>query len=240
MTGPTRSALVTGAAQGIGLECAERLLQDGLRVVATDINADRNISFPASDSGGQFLQLDVTDLDAVTRLVSEAGPFDVLVNSAGIVGPNTVLWEVEPDEWKKTLEVNLTGTFNTIRSVVPHMRHKGWGRIVNIASIAGKEGNPKLSAYSASKAAVIGLTKSVGKELATENVLVNAIAPAVIATPMNENTAPEVLDYMLSKIPMGRIGEAAEVAELVSWLCSDRCSFSTAAVYDISGGRATY
>ena len=215
-------------------------LQDGLRVVATDINADRNISFPASDSGGQFLQLDVTDLDAVTRLVSEAGPFDVLVNSAGIVGPNTVLWEVEPDEWKKTLEVNLTGTFNTIRSVVPHMRHKGWGRIVNIASIAGKEGNPKLSAYSASKAAVIGLTKSVGKELATENVLVNAIAPAVIATPMNENTAPEVLDYMLSKIPMGRIGEAAEVAELVSWLCSDRCSFSTAAVYDISGGRATY
>lgn len=240
MTGPTRSALVTGAAQGIGLECAERLLQDGLRVVATDINADRNISFPASDSGGQFLQLDVTDLDAVIRLVSEAGPFDVLVNSAGIVGPNTVLWEVEPDEWKKTLEVNLTGTFNTIRSVVPHMRHKGWGRIVNIASIAGKEGNPKLSAYSASKAAVIGLTKSVGKELATENVLVNAIAPAVIATPMNENTAPEVLDYMLSKIPMGRIGEAAEVAELVSWLCSDRCSFSTAAVYDISGGRATY
>ncbi len=240
MTGPTRSALVTGAAQGIGLECAERLLQDGLRVVATDINADRNVFFPTGDSGGQFLQLDVTDLDAVTTLVSEAGPFDVLVNSAGIVGPNTVLWEVEPDEWKKTLEVNLTGTFNTIRSVVPHMRHKGWGRIVNIASIAGKEGNPKLSAYSASKAAVIGLTKSVGKELATENVLVNAIAPAVIATPMNENTAPEVLDYMLSKIPMGRIGEAAEVAELVSWLCSDRCSFSTAAVYDISGGRATY
>jgi 3-oxoacyl-[acyl-carrier protein] reductase len=120
------------------------------------------------------------------------------------------------------------------------MREAGWGRIVNIASIAGKEGNPKLSAYSASKAAVIGLTKSVGKELATENVLVNAIAPAVIATPMNENTAPEVLDYMLSKIPMGRIGEVGEVAELVSWLSSDRCSFSTASVYDISGGRATY
>lgn len=240
MTGLTRSALVTGAAQGIGLECAERLRQDGLRVVATDINADRGASFPRSDSGGQFLQLDVTDLDAVTTLVSEAGPFDVLVNSAGIVGPNTVLWEVEPDEWKNTLEVNITGTFNTIRSVVPHMRDKSWGRIVNIASIAGKEGNPKLSAYSASKAAVIGLTKSVGKELATENVLVNAIAPAVIATPMNENTAPEVLEYMLSKIPMGRIGEVAEVAELVSWLCSDRCSFSTGAVFDISGGRATY
>ena len=136
--------------------------------------------------------------------------------------------------------MNLTGTFNTVRTVVPYMREAGWGRIVNIASIAGKEGNPKLSAYSASKAAVIGLTKSVGKELATENVLVNAIAPAVIATPMNENTAPEVLDYMLSKIPMGRIGEVGEVAELVSWLSSDRCSFSTASVYDISGGRATY
>ena len=240
MTGPTRSALVTGAAQGIGLECAERLLQDGLRVVATDINADRNVSFPAGDSGGQFLQLDVTDLDAVTTLVSEAGPFDVLVNSAGIVGPNTVLWEVEPDEWKKTLEVNLTGTFNTIRSVVPHMRHKGWGRIVNIASIAGKEGNPKLSAYSASKAAVIGLTKSVGKELATENVLVNAIAPAFIATPMNENTAPEVLDYMLSKIPRGRFVQVEEIAAMVAWLVSEENSFTTGGVFDLSGGRATY
>ena len=156
------------------------------------------------------------------------------------MGPNTFLWEVDPDDWKQTIDVNLTGTFNTVRTVVPYMREAGWGRIVNIASIAGKEGNPKLSAYSASKAAVIGLTKSVGKELATENVLVNAIAPAVIATPMNENTAPEVLDYMLSKIPMGRIGEVGEVAELVSWLSSDRCSFSTASVYDISGGRATY
>ena len=182
----------------------------------------------------------MTDLDAVIALVSENGPFDVLVNSAGIVGPNTFLWEVDPDHWKQTIDVNLTGTFNTVRTVVPYMREAGWGRIVNIASIAGKEGNPKLSAYSASKAAVIGLTKSVGKELATENVLVNAIAPAVIATPMNENTAPEVLDYMLSKIPMGRIGEVGEVAELVSWLSSDRCSFSTASVYDISGGRATY
>ena len=194
MTGPTRSALVTGAAQGIGLECAERLLQDGLRVVATDINADRNISFPASDSGGQFLQLDVTDLDAVTRLVSEAGPFDVLVNIAGIVGPNTVLWEVEPDEWKKTLEVNLTGTFNTIRSVVPHMRHKGWGRIVNIASIAGKEGNPKLSAYSASKAGVIGMTKSLAKEVAETEIRIHSVAPAVIHTPMLDQVEQETTD----------------------------------------------
>ena len=240
MTEPNRSALVTGAGQGIGLECVKRLRQDGLRVVATDVNADNGVPFSASDSQQEVLRLDVTDLDAVIALVSETGPFDVLVNSAGIVGPNTFLWEVDPDEWKQTIDVNLTGTFNTVRTVVPYMRAAGWGRIVNIASIAGKEGNPKLSAYSASKAAVIGLTKSVGKELATENVLVNAIAPAVIATPMNENTAPEVLDYMLSKIPMGRIGEVGEVAELVSWLSSDRCSFSTASVYDISGGRATY
>ena len=240
MTEPTRSALVTGAGQGIGLESATRLRQDGLRVVATDVNVDSGASTSASDPGHEVLRLDVTDLDAVIALVSETGPFDVLVNSAGIVGPNTFLWEVDPDDWKQTIDVNLTGTFNTVRTVVPYMRETGWGRIVNIASIAGKEGNPKLSAYSASKAAVIGLTKSVGKELATENVLVNAIAPAVIATPMNENTAPEVLDYMLSKIPMGRIGEVGEVAELVSWLSSDRCSFSTASVYDISGGRATY
>ena len=240
MTEPNRSALVTGAGQGIGLECAKRLRQDGLRVVATDVNADKGVPISASDSEQEVLRLDVTDLDAVIAFVSETGPFDVLVNSAGIVGPNTFLWEVDPDDWKQTINVNLTGTFNTVRTVVPYMREAGWGRIVNIASIAGKEGNPKLSAYSASKAAVIGLTKSVGKELATENILVNAIAPAVIATPMNENTAPEVLDYMLSKIPMGRIGEVEEVAELVSWLSSDRCSFSTASVYDISGGRATY
>tara|TARA_Y100000590_G_C15391716_1_gene890292 strand:+ start:61 stop:786 length:726 start_codon:yes stop_codon:yes gene_type:complete len=235
-----RSALVTGAAQGIGLECALRLRADGLRVVAADISAVKKDSGSAAPGDLEFRQLDVTDMSAVTALVEEDGPFDVLVNSAGVVGPNTFVWEVETSDWQRTLDVNLTGTFNTIRAVVPNMRKNGWGRIVNIASIAGKEGNPKLSAYSASKAAVIGLTKSVGKELATEDVLVNAIAPAVISTPMNDNTAPEVLDYMLSKIPMGRIGQSTEVAELVSWLSSERCSFSTAAVYDISGGRATY
>jgi NAD(P)-dependent dehydrogenase (short-subunit alcohol dehydrogenase family) len=240
MTGLTRSALITGAGQGIGLGCAGRLQQDGLRVVATDINADRTIPLAGSVYNGELLQLDVTDLGAVSALVAENGPFDVLVNCAGISGPYTVLWETDPDEWNKTLEVNLTGTFNTIRSVVPRMREQGWGRIVNITSIGGKEGTPKLSAYSASKAGVIGLTKAVGKELATENILVNAIAPAVIATPMLESAASEVIDYSLSKIPMGRMGEVAEVAELVSWLSSERCSYSTGAVYDISGGRATY
>ena len=240
MTGTKRSALVTGAAQGIGYECAERLLRDGLRVVATDINIGRPTPTTSNASDQIVRQLDVTDFEAVDEIVLQEGPFDVLVNSAGIVGPNVVTWEVDPNEWKETIDVNLTGTFNTIKAVIPKMQERGWGRIVNIASIAGKEGNPQLSAYSASKAAVIGLTKSVGKELATENILVNAIAPAVIATPMNENTAPDVLEYMLTKIPMGRIGKATEVAELVSWLASDSCSFSTAAVYDISGGRATY
>jgi 2-dehydro-3-deoxy-L-rhamnonate dehydrogenase (NAD+) len=164
----------------------------------------------------------------------------VLVNSAGVVGPNKPLWEVSDEEWARTFEVNTTGIFRMCRAVVPGMAERGWGRIVNIASIAGKEGNPNLSAYSASKAAVIGMTKSLGKELATTGVLVNAIAPAVIETPMNAATAPEVLQRLVSLIPMRRLGQAAEVAELVAWLASDRCTFSTGAVYDISGGRATY
>ncbi len=154
--------------------------------------------------------------------------------------PNKPLWEVTDAEWQRTVAVNLNGVFNLCRAVVPGMRARGWGRIVNIASIAGKEGNPNLAAYSASKAAVIGLTKALGKELATSGVLVNAIAPAVIETPMNAATAPEVLDYMVSRIPMGRTGRADEVAALTCWLASDEVSFSTGAVYDISGGRATY
>jgi 3-oxoacyl-[acyl-carrier protein] reductase len=147
---------------------------------------------------------------------------------------------VSDDEWRSTMAVNLDGVFQVCRAVVPAMVERGWGRIVNIASIAGKEGNPNLAAYSASKAAVIGFTKSIGKELATTGVLVNSIAPAVIATPMNSDTAPEVLQYMIAKIPMARTGSAEEVAALVLWLSSDECSFSTGACYDISGGRATY
>ena len=235
-----RTALVTGAAQGIGLACTRRLSDDGLRVIATDIQPTPQEREILDNPNVEYRILAVTNPTAVAEVVADTGPVDVLVNSAGVVGPNVPFWEVEDDAWRRTLEVNLTGTFNTMRAVIPGMRASGWGRIVNIASIAGKEGNPKLSAYSASKAAVIGLTKSAGKELATENILVNAIAPAVISTPMNARTAPEVLEYMLSKIPMGRIGEVDEVAELVSWLASDKCSFSTGAVYDISGGRATY
>jgi 3-oxoacyl-[acyl-carrier protein] reductase len=194
----------------------------------------------ADIAAGADVQLDVTDAAAVADVVSGLGPVDILLNSAGIVGPNKPLWETTEAEWATTFAVNVHGTVALCRAVIPGMRERGWGRIVNFASMAGKDGNPNLSAYSASKAAVIGLTKSLGKEVATSGVLVNAIAPAVIATPMNAKTDPAVLAHITSLIPMGRIGQPEEVADLVAWLVSDQCSFSTGAIYDISGGRATY
>ena len=223
-----RRAVVTGGTSGLGAAAAARLAQDGVAVVTVDISDHADVV------------LDVSDGAAVARAAAEIGPVDILVNSAGIVGPNKPLWEVEDDEWQATFAVNVAGTFHLCKAFVPGMRENGWGRIVNIASIAGKDGNPKLAAYSASKGAVIAMTKSLGKELATTGVLVNAIAPAVIATPMNAATSPEVLAHITSLIPMRRVGRPEEVAELVAWLASDRCSFSTGAVYDISGGRATY
>lgn len=238
MSNNDRTALVTGAARGIGLECARRLRADGFRVVSVDLSAAG--SAEVDDGAGEFHTLDVSDSAAVNELATAIGRVDVLVNSAGVVGPNMPTVEVSDDEWTRTVAVNLNGTFYLARAFAPGMVERGWGRIVNIASIAGKEGNPNLAAYSASKAAVIGFTKSLGKELATTGVLVNAIAPAVIATPMNDETAPHVLEYMISKIPMGRTGTSQEVAALVAWLASDECSFSTGACYDISGGRATY
>lgn len=189
---------------------------------------------------GADVRLDVTDDEAVTQVVAELEPIDVLLNSAGIVGPNIPLWETNRNEWDATFAVNVYGTVALCRAVIPGMVDRRWGRIINFASMAGKDGNPNLSTYSASKAAVIGLTKSLGKELATTGVLVNAIAPAVIATEMNQKTAPHVLAQITSLIPMKRVDQPEEVAELVAWLASDRCSFSTGAVYDISGGRATY
>jgi NAD(P)-dependent dehydrogenase (short-subunit alcohol dehydrogenase family) len=224
----TRTAVVTGGMSGIGAAIAERLRSDGLRVLVADLAA------------GAEMVLDISAPEQVADHAAVLGEVDVLVNCAGVVGPNRPLWEVSPEDWRKTLEVNLDGAFLMCRATIPGMRERGWGRIVNIASVAGKEGNPNLSAYSASKAGLIGMTKSLGKELATDGVLVNAVAPAVIATPMNEATAPEVLDYMVAKIPMQRLGRPDEVAELVSWLVSERCSFSTAAVFDLTGGRATY
>lgn len=236
MGAKTRTALVTGASQGIGLACAKRLSHDGCRVIGTDIYAPSNLGSEFAD----FLVSDVSDSVACNDSVKKVGQVDILVNSAGVVGPNMPFWEVSDEDWFKTININLTGTFNMMRAVVGQMRERKWGRIINIASIAGKEGNPNLATYSASKAAVIGLTKSVGKELATDGVLVNSIAPAVISTPINQNTDPKVLEYMIAKIPMSRVGQPEEVAALVSWLASDECSFSTGACYDISGGRATY
>jgi 2-dehydro-3-deoxy-L-rhamnonate dehydrogenase (NAD+) len=224
----SRTALVTGGTSGIGAATAERLRADGLTVITLDLG------------DGADLRADVTDEDALRAAAAQTGPVDVLVNSAGIVGPAKPLLDTTTGEWRQVLDVNVLGTVNAIRVFVPGMRDRGWGRVVNLASIAGKEGNPNSSIYSASKAAVIGLTKSLGKELATTGVLVNAIAPAVIATPMNADTGPGLLAHMKSLIPMQRIGRPEEVAELVAFLCSDRVSFSTGAVYDISGGRATY
>lgn len=222
-----RTAVITGGASGLGAAAAQRLRADGLRVLTLDLQ-------------GADLEADVTDVEQLAAAAASVGPVDVLVNSAGVVGPNKPLLSTTAEEWRRTLDINVLGTVNSVQAFVPSMVERGWGRVVNFASMAGKDGNPNLAAYSASKAAVIGLTKSLGKELATSGVLVNVIAPAVIATPMNATTSPEVLEHITSLIPMKRVGRAEEVAELVAFLASDRVSFSTGAVYDISGGRATY
>jgi 3-oxoacyl-[acyl-carrier protein] reductase len=224
----TRRALITGGVSGLGAACATRLNADGVEVITLDRSPDADVV------------VDITDDAAVRAAVSELGVIDILINSAGVVGPNMPLWDAPLADWKRTFDVNVFGLVAVTQAVVPGMVERGWGRIVNIASMAGKDGNPNLSSYSASKAAVIGLTKSLGKELAKTGVIVNAIAPAVIETPFNATTSPEVLAHITSLIPMGRVGQPEEVAALVSWLSSDEVSFSTGAVYDLSGGRATY
>jgi len=223
-----RTAVITGGARGLGAATAERLRQDGVTVVTVDIAGDVDHL------------VDITNEAALAAVAERIGAVDIVINSAGIVGPGVPLVSTTADDWRKVLDVNVLGTVAMMRAFVPGMVERGWGRVVNFASMAGKDGNPNLSIYSASKAAVIALTKSAGKELATSGVLVNAIAPAVIATPMNAETAPEALAHITSLIPMKRTGTAEEVAELVAWLSSDKVSFSTGAVYDISGGRATY
>ncbi len=240
-----RTAAITGGARGIGLAIARRLSGQGARCALWD-RPGRELERAAAALPGPALAV-AGDLarpegpgEALERTAGELGPVDILVNNAGVAGDSLPLWEIPYPEWRRVLGINLDAVFACCRAVVPGMISRGYGRIVNIASIAGKEGNPRASHYSASKAGVIALTKSLGKELAQKGVLVNAVAPAVIRTPILEQCSPEHVEYMVSRIPMGRTGEAEEVAALAAWLCSGECSFSTGAVYDISGGRATY
>jgi 2-dehydro-3-deoxy-L-rhamnonate dehydrogenase (NAD+) len=231
-----RCALVTGGASGIGFAAAERLRVSGAKVAVFDRKH--------AGGGGLSIEGDISsssDVDAAVRRVeAELGPIDILVNSAGVPGASLRTVDMPDDEWRHVMAVNADGTFFACRAVVPGMVGRGYGRIVLVSSIAGKEGNPMAPAYSASKAAVIALTKVLGKDLAQTGVLVNCVAPAVIETPILEGLTPEHVDYMVERIPVGRMGTPEEVAALICWLASDECTFSTGATYDISGGRAVY
>ncbi len=242
-----RAAIVTGGARGIGLAITERLLASGARVSLWDIDATALEQAAAELAGAGTVHtatVDLADFSSVHAAAESTanafGKIDILVNNAGVAGTNAKTWETAPEEWRRVIDINLHGPFYCCHAVVPHLLKNGYGRIVNIASIAGKEGNPTAAHYSASKAGVIALTKSLGKELATANITVNAVAPAVIATDILKQVTQAHIDYMLSKIPMGRLGKREEAAALVAWLCSEDCSFSTGAVFDLSGGRATY
>jgi 2-dehydro-3-deoxy-L-rhamnonate dehydrogenase (NAD+) len=241
-----RTAIVTGGASGIGLAVASRLARSGADIALWDASAE-SLAAAAATLGlptERTHRVDVARPDDVAAAFAstsrELGKVDALVNSAGITGPNEVLWEYPVVAWENVLRVNLTGTFLCCRAAVPHMLGNGYGRIVNIASVAGKEGNPNASAYSASKAGVIALTKSLGKELATHAITVNCVTPAAVRTAIFDQMTRQHIDYMLAKIPIGRFGTVDEIAALVAWLCTEECSFSTGAVFDLSGGRATY
>lgn len=234
-----RRAVVTGGASGIGFAVATRLLTEGAEVTVWDISDSALSDAAASVPGLRTARVDVTDWDAVAQGAKDARP-DILVCSAGITGPNAPTWEYPLDAWKQVYELNVHGVFHCARAVVPAMQAAGYGRIVNIASVAGKEGNPNAAAYSSSKAAVIGLTKSLGKELAQSGITVNAVTPAAVETPIFDQMTPEHIEFMKSKIPMGRFGTVAEIAAMTCWLASDEASFATGAVFDQSGGRATY
>jgi NAD(P)-dependent dehydrogenase (short-subunit alcohol dehydrogenase family) len=240
-----RVALITGAARGIGLAVARRLHVGGVRVAVADLNAE-GASARAAELGERAMAVpvDVSDPESVERMVaavvSRWGRIDILVTCAGVLGPTAPVDGYPLDAWRRIMATNLDGVFYCCRAVLPYMLANGWGRIVNLASIAGKEGNPNAAAYAASKGGVIAFTKALGKEVATRGVLVNCVAPALIDTDMARELPPEMRAYVTARIPMGRLGTADEVAALVAWLCSEECSFSTGAVYDISGGRATY
>ena len=240
-----RTALVTGGARGIGLAIAERFVAAGVRVVIADL--DGAAAKAAAERLGEnvaALVADVTRADHVERIVAAPverwGRLDIVVNNAGITGRSVPIHELTDEDWNKVIACDLTSVFLVCRAAVRHMLTAGGGRIINIASIAGKEGNPTLVPYSTAKAGVIGLTKALAKEVATKNIFVNAVAPAVIGTELLTQMEQATVDALVAKIPMGRVGKPEEVAALVAWLASDECSFSTGAVYDLSGGRATY
>lgn len=246
-----RCAVVTGGARGIGYACAERLAASGATIALWDMDGEALARAAATlkrttKSAGKIVtaSIDVTDEIAVARAATAAeaalGKVDILINNAGITGPNKATWEYAPAEWRKVIEVDLTSAYLCARSLVPGMIARHYGRIVNIASVAGKEGNPNAPAYSAAKAGLIALTKSLGKELATSGVIVNCVTPAAAKTDLFAQMTPAHIQYMLAKIPMGRFVETGEIAALVAWLASEECSFTTGGTFDISGGRATY
>ena len=236
-------AVITGGAQGIGYAVAKRMIENGAKVVIWDFDTDL-AQASASELGATALHCDVSDWDSVQAAAEQTerqlGRIDVLVNSAGVAGANAVVEEYPIEEWNKIMSVNLNGTFHTNRAVIAGMKHRGYGRIVNIASIAGKEGNPNASAYSASKAGVIALTKSLGKEAADFNIGVNWVTPAAARTAIFDQMSEEHINYMLSKIPRNRFVDVAEVANMICWIASAENAFTTGAVFDLSGGRATY
>ena len=240
-----QTAVITGGAQGLGFAIASRLIDSGARVSLWDTNAAvLEQATAALGASATAVVVDITDFPGLVaahaRVEQQLGPVSILVNSAGIAGSNASLEDYDPEEWRRVIEVNLNGTFYVNKAVIPAMKARNYGRIVNIASVAGKEGNPNLSAYSAAKAGVIGLTKSLGKELAKFDIAVNAITPATARTRILDTLTPEFIDYMLVRIPRGRFLEVDEAAAMVAWLVSADNSFTTASVFDLSGGRATY
>jgi 2-dehydro-3-deoxy-L-rhamnonate dehydrogenase (NAD+) len=240
-----QTAIVTGAATGIGKVIAKRLASAGARVVIADIN-DKAAAEAAERIGENTfaVQLDVTDpasvQQAISSVLTRTQSIEIIVNNAGLAGKAAPIWEQTDEDWSRVMAINVTGPFYMCRAVMPHMRSRGYGRIVNIASIAGKEGNPNMVAYYASKAAIIGLTKSIAKEVATEGICINAVTPAVIRTKMLDQLTPAQVSYMVERIPMKRTGQPEEVAAVVHFLSSRDCSFVTGQCYDVSGGRATY
>ena len=244
-----RHAVITGGATGLGFAIAQRMLASGARVSIWDRDAAGMTKAAEQLRQAQLgavvntVQVDVTDHASVVQATAQTTALagvDVLINSAGVTGPNVKVWDYPVDAWKQVFDVNVNGLFYCCRELSAHMKARNYGRIVNIASVAGKDGNPNASAYSASKAAVIGLTKSLGKELADTGVRVNCVTPAAVKTAIFDQMTPEHIQFMLSKIPMARFGEPEEVAAMVTWLSTEECSFSTGAVFDLSGGRSTY